>query len=750
MGSFVQYLVSAVQIVAGGILAYFGNPYGVPLIVSGAAGFAATFLTAPGNSSLASSPTYGFDELGNHRGEGEPIPVVYGEHMLTPLAISTLVDNDDDGEILLRGYLLGRGRMKVFEQKTYTVFGKTGTINSSFRKLLGGIETSDIYERCLINDVPIRDIDPDATVVVRHGDATETVVPGFDQTGRPQPITTTKLEQGSSFLYTMNADSDAIYMRFVWPGGIYKSNGKGGAGQSASGVKFEYRIAGTTGPWKAMDLLTNTESSPLLYTSFGSSPSGLFTPVSQKDKPGTLNPKWWPKVPEDNIKSYQKGTYYVKGNTRSTVRVGAKFYFPEGKDTYQIRLTGTNFDDNNDVRTATIQQIIEIENTDAQTYDGLATVWVRLRATPQLGNREPTFKMRTLGREVYNPVTALTEWTDNAAWCIRDFILNATFGLGQWLDSSDMDEGVGGTWRDYAESCDESETVETNTGEAKTTTEARHRLNLVVDTRAPARDWLNQMSLASRASIFSSEGLIKVSYDDVTAVVDRTFETREANESNRKNVKVDGEGRSTLRLTGVERREHYNRVRVRYVDRDRGWAEKTVTIPDVDDPVVGVTEPEVAFEIFLLGCTGRGEAKRMGDYFYNLAQYSRWFAQFQVAWGDLDLEPGDLVRVYSEWPEWPSDYRDFKVLTSAFTPDGGGTLVGREYSSSVFGSTVKPLEKQYKPTGSDDVQRRAPRNRDFKGSVSWTGNQVTVYPRTAPIPYPSVKATDIIVTVIQD
>ncbi len=96
------------------------------------------------------------------------------------------------------------------------------------------------------------------------------------------------------------------------------------------------------------------------------------------------------------------------------------------------------------------------------------------------------------GRKVYDPRTEETEWSDNAALCILDYVM-AGFGLGATLDEIDLNSFIAA-----ANICDEMvDTIDS--------TEKRYTCNGVIDLSAKPRDILEDM-LSSCAGFLTYTG----------------------------------------------------------------------------------------------------------------------------------------------------------------------------------------------------------------------------------------------------
>lgn len=84
------------------------------------------------------------------------------------------------------------------------------------------------------------------------------------------------------------------------------------------------------------------------------------------------------------------------------------------------------------------------------TLTNIAYIYVRLKFLPNLWpNGVPSFSAVIKGRKVYDPRTGLTQWSDNPALCVRDY-LTASFGLS--VAASRIDEA---SFITAADICDE-------------------------------------------------------------------------------------------------------------------------------------------------------------------------------------------------------------------------------------------------------------------------------------------------------
>ena len=69
---------------------------------------------------------------------------------------------------------------------------------------------------------------------------------------------------------------------------------------------------------------------------------------------------------------------------------------------------------------------------------GVAYIYIRLKYNQDKFSGLPNISALIKGRKVYNPTTGLTEWTQNPALCIRDYLVDDKYGLGENPDNIDI------------------------------------------------------------------------------------------------------------------------------------------------------------------------------------------------------------------------------------------------------------------------------------------------------------------------
>ncbi len=694
--SVLNLLIGGVQLVAGIVLTAsgIGGGLGLKLILSGALSLISSFMSAKaGRGGISSSPTYGFDNLSNSAREGGPVPIIYGRHITTPPVINLNPIQDGESQILWMLFLLGEGEIDSVESAYLN-----GTLSTRFP----GVELDSS----------------------RKGTASQLAFPQFTQVGTGYDYGTA-LGLNVTSQHDMRQECDEAAVMFVWPSGFYKQRSDGGADESNVGIGVEYRAVTATGPsgwipFPAPGTTAPTSAAPW----YGTGTAGIFK---------------------------------TRGQSRSAVRKTLRLKFDglsgrPAKGRYSIRITGLA-DNNANIWAPTVASVVEVVSL-STAYANCALLQVKCPAVAQLGTSLPRVSAVVKGLKVYDPRSATTTWSDNPALCVRDLLLSTRYGLGHWITSDMIDDGVGGSWRTVADACDVLVALP-----GTTATEKRHRLNYVLDVKNSATDYLTEMLNVFRATMFAADGLIRISRD-TTGTTNRHFEdTAGAAATVRRNVQHEmGENgysdRSLLTAHVLEDSQRWNVVRATYIDNERDWGHRTLELRNrsiaigaitgtyvagetirlgpsgplarfvfqrggvlyyvqddgaaalstglvlvgqtsgasattAGDPVTSEA-PERALEINLFGATYRSQVIREMRFHLNRALMTPILTQIPMGPGDIDLLPGDVIDVSSDFPgAWSSKL--FTTLSLGFGQDGRGALTAREYNADVYVDTVDTM-----------------------------------------------------------
>lgn len=441
--------------------------------------------------------------------------------------------------------------------------GETQVLHLLFLVCEGEIESITTVR---LNDTPIETFQG-ASYDTRLGTSGQSVITDFNQRGVSYDAGT-HLGSGTIHTHEMREEADELVLNFAWLGGLVYVGSDGSANWVDSKVKVEWKRYGAADTTYAI----------------------------------------WNQTTPTGWRSMGNGSFQMDGKSFTVMRRQMRMKLTGttgvGRGRYVFRVTGQGANEARKIREPDLTGIVEV-SSDQRTYAGRALLAVRCPASGQLSGGIPRVTCLVKGKKVYNPATGLTAWSRNPVWCLRDLLLNSTYGLGQWISSTDIDDGVGGSWRTAAAACDA--TVTTPLG----LSEARHELDLVMDVKAPARDWIDQICRGMRADVYAAEGLLKISRHVDGATV-RAFSEDEG-DGVRKGILTlqegDGGERSTLIERGEDEGQRWTAMRIRHVDRDDGYRQHFVTVRDL---LCSVADPFTTGTGFSLGQELKGPTTGSG------------------------------------------------------------------------------------------------------------------------------------------
>jgi hypothetical protein len=394
-----------------------------------------------------------------------------------------------------------------------------------------------------LNETPIESF-TGAVATTRLGTSTQTALPEFNQRGTPYDSNTT-LGLNATHVHEMRAAGDEVVFNLLYPGGIWGIGSKGDVIFVRSRIKIEWKRYGEA--------------------------DAAYAP--------------WIQTQLSDWQNEKNGTWRYDAKTTSQLRLQMRLVLTNttgvGRGRYVFRLTGQQANEAKKTCVPNLTSTIEI-SSDQRTYPGMALLGLTLPASAQLAGAIPRITCVVKGRKLYDPRTGTTAWSRNPILILRDLLLNTTYGLGRWISSSEIDDGVGGSFRTVADACDADVTTPTGVSEDA------HQFDMVLDVRAPSRDWVDQITRSCRTTLFSSHGKLRVARFAAGASV-RTFSENEGDGVRKGIVAMpDGDG-STERSTLVERwlddAERWNAARFLFADRDDGYRRRTVVIRDQRIPI---------------------------------------------------------------------------------------------------------------------------------------------------------------------
>ncbi len=309
-------------------------------------------------------------------------------------------------------------------------------------------------------------------------------------------------------------------------------------------------------------------------------------------------------------------------------------------------------------QTADTDLVAEVTDwTTEHRLRGIAYVYVRFAydadAYPN-GVPEVTFTVK--GKKVYDPRTLTTAWSDNSALCIRDYLTDSSYGLGE--DASNIDDVLADA---AADTCDLTDTPDSST---------RYTCNGAFTTALTPYDILQNLLTSMGGLLWYAQGKWRMKPAEWTAPTLTLTE-----DDLRSNITVS---------TRHSRRDNFNTVKGTFSGAETNW--QVTDYPEVSNAAFVSADNGQASTIDLdLPFTDTAvEARRIANVFL---ERNRQQLTVQANFGlrAFELQVGDNVQLTNARFGWSN--KAFEVVAWAFTPLEGDLQVQmtlRETASAVF------------------------------------------------------------------
>lgn len=212
-----------------------------------------------------------------------------------------------------------------------------------------------------------------------------------------------------------------------------------------------------------------------------------------------------------------------------------------------------------------------------------------------------------------------TAWSDNPAWVLYDLLVSNRYGLGDFIDATQIDK-----WALYeiAQYCDEL--VSDGFGG----TEPRFTCNLMLANREEAYTILQNMASVFRGMVYWAGG-------SITPVADSPqdafylFTPSNVSQGLFNYEGASAKAKHTVALVSWNDPEDFYKLKVEYVEDPEGISTYGVQQTDL-----------VAF-----GCTSRGQAHRLGKWLLYTEQFESEIVTFQTGLEGLPTRPGQIIKI---------------------------------------------------------------------------------------------------------
>ena len=290
-------------------------------------------------------------------------------------------------------------------------------------------------------------------------------------------------------------------------------------------------------------------------------------------------------------------------------------------------------------------------------------------------------------------------WTDNPAWILYDLITSQRYGLGSYIDESQINK-----WELYkiARFCDAVDDFGFFVGVSDGVggLEPRFSCNIIFKEATKVYDAINVVASLFRGIVFFGNAEINF-LDDRPRTPIAMFSNS--------NIK-DG----LFNYSNTQRDMQFNTVEVAYIDRFDNYKTKVEYITDEQDiRKRGVFKTTIN----TLGVTSRAMARRIGQHIIYQTVKENQSISFQTGLEALLCRPGDLIVIEDEMKTRSSNFgRVLSVDNQAKT-----VRIDTPYFSGDYAGTIT----LYTPTGystSEDLFEKANKLRKRVNEFSITGN----------------------------
>ena len=300
-------------------------------------------------------------------------------------------------------------------------------------------------------------------------------------------------------------------------------------------------------------------------------------------------------------------------------------------------------------------------------------------------NGNPSVSTVVMGKKVYDTRTKKTAYSTNPAMCLRDFMLSKRYGLGRWISADDLDED---SWNKAADYCDEEISFLDVSGaiiKAK-----RFELNMVIDQKNSALDWLQEILANFQGYLTLSNGKFKLHIESQTDI----------------SYKFNDDNCSDLSVTPLSINDTPNKYVVKIIDPRNNWSTVSCNVEDYADQKE--RQKIITKEVNLNGTTSQYQALRLARFYRDQNLACPLTLSWKTGINGMHLEPGDVVTVsyHGVFTELPVRITEIKQ-----DDDGKFDITGRQYNDTIYGDALGGGVHWYNYTDTTQtVEKRTPSN----------------------------------------
>jgi hypothetical protein len=252
---------------------------------------------------------------------------------------------------------------------------------------------------------------------------------------------------------------------------------------------------------------------------------------------------------------------------------------------------------------------------------------------------------------VYTSInTYVTQWSNNPAWCIMDFLVSDN-GCGMEYDDLDIQSFI-----DSAAYCDEM--IDNPDG----TQRKRFTLNQLINEKKSRLDHITDMLLTCRGYPTYASGKYGIMIEKPAPVV----------------AHFDHKTMNDLQIWWSTKEEIIDELNVKYIDPGQDWT--FIPAPaQADNPL---RKPPMMKEVEIPGVTNYYQASHLAWFYLNQSVLSQCFIKFKTDRRALARTCGDVITVSDYIIEWIE--KKFRIISMSETMDSQIEITCREYIEELY------------------------------------------------------------------
>jgi predicted phage tail protein len=269
-------------------------------------------------------------------------------------------------------------------------------------------------------------------------------------------------------------------------------------------------------------------------------------------------------------------------------------------------------------------------------------IYMRLKYDRDKFQSMPSITIELEGLKIYNPDTAVTEYSNNPALCALDFMTRSSRrgGMGFDIARIDLDTVI-----DAATYCDTKGWT----------------CDLYLNENQSASDNFLQILATFRGVMVYSESKFKLKYRDLnyeSSVMSLTEDD------------VIEQGVSSLKITQPSIFSTPNAVNCKFTNAEKKFTQDDYVLADSD--VIATDGDYREEQIELWGVTSQTNVMKLANYYLERLRINK-SVTMAIGSRGMALEPFDLVTLTHSRPGWSA--KQLRVVNAAISPEGANLIV---------------------------------------------------------------------------